>query len=147
MQEELANVLSLYREKEKHLEIKTTPDVYIMQGSTPTEVRNWLKAKQFSSRVLEQLAGYNGGKLFSMTRKELVAAFGKSEGGRLYSQITISRNTNGFKTARSSELKEILAKARKKSEREKKEDVKKNRHEDSDEDSDEEEEETGYSRV
>jgi hypothetical protein len=54
-----------------------------------------------------------------MSRKDLIAAFGKTEGKRLDSQITISRNTAGFKTARSSELKEILEKARKRSEKEK----------------------------
>ena len=95
-----------------------------------------------------------------MSRKELVAAFGKVEGGRLFSQITISRNTSGFKTARSSELKEILAKARKKSEREKKAEEeeegvvgagrrkKKSTTTHSDDDySDDEEEETGFSLV
>lgn len=89
----------------------------------------------------------------------MVAAFGKVEGGRLFSQITISRNTSGFKTARSSELKEILAKARKKSEREKKAEEeegvvgagrrkKKSTTTHSDDDySDDEEEETGFSLV
>ena len=50
MQEELKNVLDLYREKEKHLDIKTTPEVFITQKSTPTEVRGWLRQKKFSQR-------------------------------------------------------------------------------------------------
>ena len=54
----------------------------------------------FPSRALDQMAGMHGGQLFKMTRKDLVAAFGKEEGKRLDSQITISRNTAGFKTAR-----------------------------------------------
>ena len=65
------------------------------------------------------MSGMHGGNLFSMTRKDLVAAFGREEGKRLDSQITISRNQSGFKTARSSELKEILEKARRRSEKEK----------------------------
>ena len=46
------------------------------------------------------MAGMHGGELFKMTRKDLIAAFGREEGKRLDSQITISRNTAGFKTAR-----------------------------------------------
>ena len=42
----------------------------------------------------------HGGELFKMKRKDLIAAFGKEEGKRLDSQITISRNTSGFKTTR-----------------------------------------------
>ena len=34
----------------KHLDIKTTPEVFITQKSTPTEVRGWLKQKKFSQR-------------------------------------------------------------------------------------------------
>jgi len=50
-QEELKNVLAVYREKEKEkLNITKTPEVYINQKSTPTEVRNWLAAKKFSQR-------------------------------------------------------------------------------------------------
>ncbi len=32
---------------------RTTPDIYITQKSTPTEVRNWLKAKQFGDRLVQ----------------------------------------------------------------------------------------------
>ncbi len=53
-------------------------------------------------RVLEQLNAFNGLKLFKMTKKDCIAAFGKEEGTRLFSQITISRNTADFKTARTS---------------------------------------------
>ncbi len=52
MAEELKSVLDLYREKEKHLEIKTTPNVFIKQNSTPYEVRQWLKQKQFGERCI-----------------------------------------------------------------------------------------------
>lgn len=61
----------------------------------------------------------NGSKLFAMSRKDLIAAFGKQEGIRLDSQITISRsNSDGYQTAKTSELRNILAKARKRSEKE-----------------------------
>ena len=49
-----------------------------------------------------------------MSRADLIAAFGKQEGARLDSQITISRNSAGFQTAKTSELRDILAKARQK---------------------------------
>ena len=50
MQEELKTVLSVYNEVQPKLNVMTTPDVYITQKSTPSEVRNWLKAKHFSQR-------------------------------------------------------------------------------------------------
>ena len=55
-----------------------------------------------------------------MKRKELIAAFGKDEGGRLDGQIIICRKTTGFATA-SSELKNILAKAKKRTEEKRRE--------------------------
>ena len=76
--------------------------------------------------------------LFAMTRKDLIAAFGKAEGSRLDSQITLSRNSSGFKTARSSELKEILAKARRKTEKERMAETKEEEDDD---------DEYGYSRA
>ena len=60
----------------------------------------------------------DGTKLFAMQRKDLIAAFGKVEGIRLDSQITISRNSAGYQTAKTSELRQILAKARRRSEKE-----------------------------
>ena len=81
----------------KKIEIKVTPDVYITQKSTPHEVRNWLKAKSFSQRVFDQTKGFNGDKIFSMKRNDLIKAFGHDEGTRLYSQITVSRNMTDYK--------------------------------------------------
>ena len=66
----------------------------------------------FISRAMQQLSRLNGNQLFAMSRKDLIAAFGKAEGIRLDSQITISRNSAGFQTAKTSELRDILAKAR-----------------------------------
>ena len=53
MQEELRSVLDLINaEEDPMLEIKTTPDVYITQKSTPHEVKQWLKDKDFSQRYV-----------------------------------------------------------------------------------------------
>ena len=53
MQDELRSVLDLINAEEEEdtmLEIKTTPDVYITQTSSPNEVKQWLKDKGFSQR-------------------------------------------------------------------------------------------------
>lgn len=50
MQEELKYVLTMFTEKRRNLDITKTPDVYIDQRSTPSQVQNWLKAKGFSER-------------------------------------------------------------------------------------------------
>ena len=51
MQEELRSVLDLIRDEETSMmEIKTTPDVYITQNSSPREVKQWMKDKDFSAR-------------------------------------------------------------------------------------------------
>ena len=53
MQDELRSVLDLINAEEVEdtmLEIKTTPDVYITQASSPNEVKQWLKDKGFSQR-------------------------------------------------------------------------------------------------
>ena len=67
-------------------------------------------------RAVDQLSKLDGARLFAMSRKDLIAAFGKQEGQRLDSQITISRNSAGYQTARTSELRNVLNKARKRSE-------------------------------
>ena len=50
VQDELKSVLEVFREKDKHLDIVKTPEIYISQDSNPAEVRKWLKAKNFSQR-------------------------------------------------------------------------------------------------
>ncbi|XP_021962658.1 epidermal growth factor receptor kinase substrate 8-like protein 1 isoform X2 [Folsomia candida] len=111
MQQELKNVLTLFREKRK-IEIQKTPEVFINQHSSVDEVQEWLKVKGFSERIRKQLSNMNGNELFSLKKAQLEAYCGKDEGRRLDSQITISRISTGFKTTRSSELRAILAKAR-----------------------------------
>ena len=68
-------------------------------------------------RALDQFKNIDGRKLLSLKRNELIAAFGKEEGARLDGQLTICRKTTGFATA-SSELRNILAKAKRRSEEE-----------------------------
>jgi len=122
MAEELRHVLSFYSEdKAKHLEIQKTPDIFIDQRSTAREVKEWLQAKQFSSRVLKQMEGHNGRQVLGLQREALEAAFGKEEGGRLDSQIILSRNQTKYTQGRNSELRAILDKARRRSEKKKRE--------------------------
>jgi hypothetical protein len=94
MQEELKNVLTLFREKRK-IEIQKTPEVYINQHSSVDEVQEWLGAKGFSDRIRKQLNNLDGSELFKLKKAQLEAYCGKEEGRRLDSQITISRNTTG----------------------------------------------------
>ncbi|KAK8739751.1 hypothetical protein OTU49_003179 [Cherax quadricarinatus] len=112
MNAELKLVLESFRRQRPHLDIVKTPDVYINQGSTPSEVQSWLKMKGFSKRILKQFEGVDGGKLFALEKKKLEEFCGVAEGARLASQITVQRNVSGYKTARSSELRQILARQR-----------------------------------
>ena len=48
-------------------------------------------------RVVKQMEGMTGMQVLKMQRKELEAVFGKDEGARLDSQITLSRFRNFYK--------------------------------------------------
>lgn len=95
MQEELKNVLTLFRERRKNLDIVKTPEVFIQQTSNPAEVETWLTAKGFSERTVKKLHGLTGNELFALNRKTLEDYCGVEEGKRLASQITIQRNISG----------------------------------------------------
>lgn len=112
MQEELKSVLTMFRDKRRILDIVKTPEIYIQQTSTAADVEQWLVAKGFSGPVVKKLNGFNGNELFSLKRHTMEDYFGTEEGRRLASQITIQRNISGYKTARSTELQAMLAKAR-----------------------------------
>lgn len=118
MADELKHVLSFYKEEKQKqkLDILQTPEIYIDMRSTAREVQAWLKAKQFSNRVLKYLEGMNGRQVLGMKRDALETAFGKEEGGRLDSQITLSRNQTKYTQGKNSELRAILEKARKRTE-------------------------------
>jgi epidermal growth factor receptor kinase substrate 8 len=47
MVEELKNLLDIYQPEKNKLDIRKTPEMYITLKSTPDEVRDWLKAKEF----------------------------------------------------------------------------------------------------
>jgi len=125
MADELKHVLSFYKEEKQKqkLDILQTPEIYIDMRSTAREVQSWLKAKQFSNRVVKYLEGMNGRQVLGMKRDALETAFGKDEGSRLDSQITLSRNQTKYTQGKNSELRAILEKARKRTE------IKKNQEE------------------
>jgi len=54
-----------------------------------------------------------------MQRDQLEKAFGKEEGGRLDSQIILSRNMTKYTQGKGSELRKVLEKARQRSEKRK----------------------------
>lgn len=95
MQEELKNVLTLFRERRRNLDIVKTPEIFIQQTSAPYEVEKWLKAKGFSEKTVKKLTGLTGNELFALNRKTLEEYCGAEEGKRLASQITIQRNVSG----------------------------------------------------
>jgi epidermal growth factor receptor kinase substrate 8 len=95
MHEELKNVLTLFRERRKHLDIHKTPDVYINQNSNPAEVEKWLEAKGFEENTIKKLKGFSGNELFAIKKYKLDEFFGAEESKRLHSQITIQKNVSG----------------------------------------------------
>lgn len=118
MADELKHVLSFYKdEKQKaKLDILQTPDIFIDMRSTVKEVQQWLKAKQFSGRVQKYLEGMSGRQVLKMSREALETAFGREEGSRLDSQITLSRNQTKYTQGKNSELRAALESARKRTE-------------------------------
>lgn len=97
MQEELKNVLTLFRERRRNLDIVKTPEIFIQQTSKPEEVQKWLEAKGFSDKTVKKLHGLTGNELFALNRKTLEEYCGPDEGKRLASQITIQRNVSGVR--------------------------------------------------
>jgi epidermal growth factor receptor kinase substrate 8 len=100
MQEELKNVLTLFRERRRNLEIVKTPEIFIQQTSNPQEVEKWLLAKGFSDKTVKKLHGLSGNELFALKRHTLEEYCGPDEGKRLASQITIQRNVSGVRSER-----------------------------------------------
>jgi len=134
MHDELKNIMHVMKESKKakenlsdlrpqsperptKLNIQITPDVFIDQKSTTKDVKLWLREKEFSSRVLEQLDGMNGNQILNLDRKNLESTFGKEEGGRLDSQLILCRKKTRYTQGKSSELRKILEKAKQRSEK------------------------------
>ncbi|KAK0169913.1 hypothetical protein PV328_010544 [Microctonus aethiopoides] len=114
MQKELKYVLTMFRDKKKHVNVLKTPEIYVDQQSSPKEVQKWLEAKGFSEKICKQFNGMTGSDLFSLSKRQLEQYCGPVDGRRLDGQITLSRNASGYHTARTHELKQILEKARQK---------------------------------
>ncbi|XP_017759781.1 PREDICTED: epidermal growth factor receptor kinase substrate 8-like isoform X2 [Eufriesea mexicana] len=112
MQEELKQVLMIFREKKDHYSNSINRDPVLDQYSTPREVQNWLTAKKFSEKTCKQLRDMAGSQVFDLTKRQLEQYCGIVEGNKLYSQISLARAENEKKSSRTSELKQILEKAR-----------------------------------
>lgn len=97
MNDELAKVLKLYREKSHNWDIHKTPEIFIQPTSSPASVKQWLKAKGFSEYVVTKFGYLNGHELFSLDRETLEDHCGVEEGRRLLSQITVQRNVSGVR--------------------------------------------------
>ncbi|XP_003461359.1 epidermal growth factor receptor kinase substrate 8-like protein 2 isoform X2 [Cavia porcellus] len=83
--------------------------------SGPDEVRAWLEAKAFSSRVVENLGILTGPQLFSLNKEELKKVCGE-DGVRVYSQLTVQKAILE-KQQSGSELEELMNKFHSKSQR------------------------------
>ncbi|KAG7206773.1 hypothetical protein KM043_000689 [Ampulex compressa] len=116
VQEELKYVLTMFRDKKRNPDAMESQEVFLDEYSSPREVQRWLAVKGFSEKVSKQLKDMTGSDVFGLSRKQLEQYFGTTEGGRLVGQITLARNECGYKGTRSSELKQILEKARRKAE-------------------------------
>lgn len=123
VQEELKQVLMMFREKKRNCNRSISQQTFLDQYSTPREVQAWLTSKGFSEKTCKQLKDMTGSDILNLTRRQLDQFFGTTEGGRLDGQITLARKECEFKTTRSSELKQILEKARRKAEANDKEDA------------------------
>ena len=82
--------------------------VYLSQESTEEDVQKWLMTKGFSERVQQALQGQTGLSLFTLKQEEFIEFFGKEEGTRLDSQLTVQKNLCGYSTISSYELRAIL---------------------------------------
>ncbi|XP_018303652.1 epidermal growth factor receptor kinase substrate 8 isoform X2 [Mycetomoellerius zeteki] len=118
VQKELKFVLRIFREKKANSSINNnTQEIWLNQHSTSQQVQTWLEAKGFSQKICKQLETMNGTELFNLSRRRLEQLCGLSEGSRLNGQLTLAKNECEYKTARSSELKQILEKARRRAEK------------------------------
>ena len=70
---------------------------------------------------MDQFKNVDGKRVLSLKRTELISAFGKVEGSRLDGHIDISRETTRYDA--SSELRNVLAKAKKRADEERRESI------------------------
>nr|XP_012138426.1 PREDICTED: epidermal growth factor receptor kinase substrate 8-like [Megachile rotundata] len=110
MQEELRQVLMIYREKKSSNE-SVTPEAVLDRFSTPREVQKWLASKGFSDKTCRQLRDMTGSEVIELTKRQLEQYCDVVEGGKLYDMISLAR-VEGEKSPRVSKLKQILEKAK-----------------------------------
>uniref|UniRef100_A0A5S6R377 SH3 domain-containing protein n=1 Tax=Trichuris muris TaxID=70415 RepID=A0A5S6R377_TRIMR len=77
--------------------------------STKQDVVEWLQAKGFSGRTVNLLRDCDGEKILTMTKSQLEEACGRTEGGRLYSQLLLQKSATNFIPKGDDELNSILA--------------------------------------
>ncbi|XP_076761301.1 epidermal growth factor receptor kinase substrate 8 isoform X2 [Xylocopa sonorina] len=117
MQEELKQVLMIFREKREPYTDSINRKPVLDQYSTPREVQNWLLAKGFSEKTCKQLKDMTGSEVFNLSKRVLEQHCDVAEATKLYNQISLARAESENKSPRRSELKQILAKARHKIEK------------------------------
>ncbi|KAK2725043.1 epidermal growth factor receptor kinase substrate 8-like [Artemia franciscana] len=103
---------TLKRDSGIGLKIRKTQTAYLDHRSSPAEVQKFLTTKKFSEEQRRKFNGYSGKDLFNMNKLDFEKKLGKVEGHRLDSYITIQKNVTEYKTMRTSELKQALARAR-----------------------------------
>ncbi|XP_020908683.1 epidermal growth factor receptor kinase substrate 8 [Exaiptasia diaphana] len=74
------------RKKEQEEVIVLTPE------SGPTEVRDWLKSKNFSQTCIKALAWNSAKDLDKMSKEDLKRKCGDAEGARVYSQFAVQKS-------------------------------------------------------
>lgn len=91
-------MLTLFRNSKRPIyDVTKTPEIFIQQSSSPKEVEDWLKAKNFNDKTLKSLHGLSGNQLFSLKRPTMEEYCGTEEGKRLYSQVLLQRNVSGVR--------------------------------------------------
>lgn len=93
---------------QRHFRVERSQPVHLplTYQSGPEEVRAWLEAKAFSSRIVENLGILTGPQLFSLNKEELKKVCGE-EGSRVYSQLMVQK---AFLEQSGSELEELMNK-------------------------------------
>ncbi|KAM7329577.1 epidermal growth factor receptor kinase substrate 8-like protein 2 isoform X2 [Alexandromys fortis] len=100
---------------QRHFRVERSQPVHLPLTfqSDPNEVRAWLEAKAFSSRIVESLGILTGPQLFSLNKEELKKVCGE-EGSRVYSQLMVQK---AFLQKSGSELEEVIDKINPKNQR------------------------------
>lgn len=114
--EELIKMISHNKaHPQRHFRVERSQPVHLPLTfqSEPEEVRAWLEAKAFSSRIVESLGILTGPQLFSLNKEELKKVCGE-EGSRVYSQLMVQK---AFLEKSGSELEKLMDKIHAKNQR------------------------------